>query len=1706
MNAQPKFNISSIIGLKEGIHQIFSLIEHDFNIYIKYPSDQTLIDSCRRYFYQLDGLLEMLELDSITTINAKIEQVMSALIEKKIEASPQVLNALKEITHALRNYLDELIEGKEDNPLRLLPAYQELMHAAGFEAVSECDLFFPQLLTEPPLQAESTNINPFEIKSLTIQARTEYQAGLLKWLKDTSNKDGLQQMMLATSQIEKFPGTVKQRVFWWVATGFLDHLLVQETSIDISIRRICGKIEQAMRHLAGGTPNNTAQLTREILYQIAHTDSVSERIRVIKNAYEWPVQDVSTAAQVSSLTSTLPLTLAETEALQKTLESMQIILVRANDNWREFCSGQQENLTLLSANCEQLRQQAITTDCAPLEKLIVAIKDTVEYLLDHSYDMNEGLAMEMASALLLVESTLENFNKLPADLTTQVDTLATRLHSITQGPDHDDECSMPPNPVEVAHNPQEFKIQAQAAQEIHNNLGNIETILEKFFAEPTERSAIPTLSPLFKQIEGVFAILNQDNANKLLNLCHDLAMKLVTPEHITHQAEQNLLADGLSSLGFYVQALKDGLPDSHRAIDAAITLFECTVIPELKTESETPVLSDETVETGSNLVEATDAETDPELLEVFLQEANEVLTNIGSYLQNCHENPTDTETLAELHRGFHTLKGSSRMVQLTDLSTVSWRMEEVLEHWLNEKKSATQELLDLITHVHQEFNQWCDELRQFGKADVNADDLLLIAENLICAPQQVQDTTAETLDTTDRIDTTLPPHAVESSTTHSEQLVTIGVLTVPRDLFEIYKTESNQHLATLNDSLKQLVDATDTTISQSFVLAAHTLASISNTLGLTSIADLGFALEQWLDKLMNKNVRPDEPNMQLLQDTIRHLGNMQETEHALQPLNETQIQASNAHTQELIDRLKQTNQPGDNQETTEVIAQTIPEPFQLSNASSDTQSAVQEPLNMQPQSERLNDPTENHTESQINDGLLPIFLEEAQELVPQIGGKLRAWRILPEDGDIHRALLRLLHTLKGGSNMAGIHHLGELIHQLEGNVETAFATHSVATQTLDKLESDFDIISEQIEQLQVSESASNPVQPVDMVPSDHVVQPLPSISTEDLYSPQQKTILRINAELIDQLVNDSGEISITRSKIETQLNNFKQSLEDLTDSVDRLHEQLREVEIQAETQMQSHLAQQKDSEQTFDPLEFDQFTRFHELTRLMAESVDDVRSVQKNLHTTHNTAKESVTQQALINRKLQQALMRIRTLQFSNFAERYYRVVRQTASEIGKKASLKILGDEIGIDRSVLEKINSPLEHLLRNAVVHGIENNEKRIQLGKPEIGQIKISLCQEGNEVIITLSDDGNGLDIHRIHEKAIQLGLIQEDEVLDDDQIISLIYRQGLSTTDTVTGTAGRGIGMDIVKNEISALGGRITVHSIANQGTTFNIHLPLTLAVAQTLLVRTGQQIHAIPTVIVDHIQEVNTEALNLAYQNHKIQYIDKTYPFSHLSHLLGDLDHIPETKRHNRILLLQSGTVPLAVHIDELIGNSEVVVKSIGPQLAHAPGIEGATVTGDGEVILILNPVKLIQREDAQEILSAPPSKSALNTQKLTPPAPTILVADDSLTVRRVTCRLLEREGCNVLIAKNGLDAIELLRETIPDVMLVDLEMPKMDGFELIRTIRNNPLTTNIPIIIISSRTAEKHRAMATALGVNIFLGKPYQEEELLTHISKFIQQ
>jgi chemosensory pili system protein ChpA (sensor histidine kinase/response regulator) len=508
---------------------------------------------------------------------------------------------------------------------------------------------------------------------------------------------------------------------------------------------------------------------------------------------------------------------------------------------------------------------------------------------------------------------------------------------------------------------------------------------------------------------------------------------------------------------------------------------------------------------------------------------------------------------------------------------------------------------------------------------------------------------------------------------------------------------------------------------------------------------------------------------------------------------------------------------------------------------------------------------------------------------------------------------------------------------------------------------------------------------------------------------------------------------------------------------------------------------------------------------MMAESVNDVATVQQGLLRNLDETDAALVSQSRMNRDLAQDLMSIRMIPFGNISDRLYRIARQTAKELGKKVTLDIRGTQVEIDRGVLEHMTAPLEHLLRNSMTHGIEDRATREKLGKPETGEIRLELRQEGNDIVLIMSDDGAGLNIERIRAKAVENGLMKETDTLSEMQIAEFIFGAGLSTAAEVTQLAGRGVGMDVVHNEVTALGGRIEMSWEKGKGARFTIFLPLTLAVTQALLVSAGGNTYAVQSVLVEQLQEYKPDSLASLYKDGAAQIATRRYPFYYLPQLLGQGEKLPEAKRHNWVMFARSGTQRCALHVDEVLGNQEIVIKNIGPQLSKVTGIAGATVSADGGVVLMLNPIQLVQRFDALTPGAIETTITPVVAEPVIVSLPTVMVVDDSLTVRKITGRLLARENYHVMTAKDGVDALEQLQEIIPDVMLVDIEMPRMDGFDLTRNVRNDPRLAGIPIIIISSRTADKHRKYGAEIGVNVFLGKPYQEDELLGHIATFVK-
>jgi len=688
-----------------------------------------------------------------------------------------------------------------------------------------------------------------------------------------------------------------------------------------------------------------------------------------------------------------------------------------------------------------------------------------------------------------------------------------------------------------------------------------------------------------------------------------------------------------------------------------------------------------------------------------------------------------------------------------------------------------------------------------------------------------------------------------------------------------------------------------------------------------------------------------------------------------------------------------------------------------------------------------------------------------------------------------------LHTLKGSARMAGAIRLGELTHLMESRIEAAIEANAFPPELFAQLEDQMDRLSADVERMRAGPArAEGPA----AAPDKPGLAEAPAL--------QPAAMLRVNADTLDHLINEAGEVSIARSRVEAELRLIRQALHDLSESVGRMRGQLREVEVQADSQMQSRLTVMEDRKSDYDPLEFDRYTRLQELTRLMAESLNDIASIQQALGKSVGDTDAALLAQTRTTREVQQELMRMRAVPFANLNERLYRVVRQTARELGNKAELEIEGAEVELDRSVLERIGAPIEHMLRNALAHGIEAPEARAAAGKPETGRIVLSLRQEANEIALVLSDDGAGLDLERLQQKAIEKAIVSPNQHLTDAEKAQLIFASGLSTAESVTELAGRGVGMDVVRNEIATIGGRIDIATTRGQGTSFAVYLPLTLAVTQAVLIRSGGSLFALSTAMVEQVLRVRSDEMAGLYAAKRVEFQGRNYPLHSLAHMFGG-SVSTELQTYNSVLLLRSGIQRVALHVDELMGNQEIVVKSLGPQLARMAWVGGATVLADGSIVPLINPVVLARRTlsgmpDFEHTTLVPHLPGRGNKAAST--APVVMVVDDSLTVRKITSRLLEREGYQVLTAKDGLDALQLLRETLPAVMLVDIEMPRMDGFDLTRNVRGDARTRDIPIIIISSRTAEKHRSQAAALGVNAFLGKPYQEAELLQQIASFL--
>jgi chemosensory pili system protein ChpA (sensor histidine kinase/response regulator) len=1731
------FDIGPLSWVKDEIDQSLKQVLDSFIIVTEKPAEFASLRFTIAHLYQVSGALDMVGLEGCKRYCSEIEKLTSKLEKQLIPVSKAVMADLMHAVDTLARYLQDLLNGLPDTPTRLYESLKPLVELQG-ESLEISDLFYPDISYNAP---KNLPVNPIEESAVPIfvaDQRVAFQKSLLDWLL-TKNPDALNKMRESILNVQQVQQKNAQKTLWWVASAFTDALAQDNIAANKGAKKLCRRLDQQLRNMSKGEVKAPSQLLRDALYYVALSDRNTDTITSVKDLFELddvlPMRDRSIHNEAA--------TVAEHAALAQ----LSADLPSLKDLWANISANSNDDeasvyFDALIAKLSHLTSVLQSLSNQNVLELFNSIHATVQAMPGDKTKINESSLIEVAASLNLLEYSCQHYQRLDVEVHQKISTQIARLQSIFDGV-----ALMPAVEAFATANLDASVIHAVAKQ-IIDALKLVEKALDTFFRNSDNVAVLDETTKPLQQISAAFDMLEMPIPKSIAQLCAAYVDGFKSNIGI-HNASQNsdskfeLLADSLSMLSLYAEELPNARAETESALSGALhrleqeiqTSYLTTEFEQLEPEishvdlgvaiaEPTVVSANEAVAINEEVSVAdilsavpvvgdvTDKANDAELQDIFLTEAEEVLASLAQHLQTLRVNPTDSESLVEVRRAYHTLKGSGRTVGLLGMSDVAWSVEKLLNLVMEHKAFPIPTQLAFVEKVSAAFSGWVAELHANQVVTLN--------------PGPFQKEAAELESAFERALAETKPKP------QKEEVLIGGTRTLSRAFFNIFLAEAQQHLEILIEAQKALIANTSELPSDASCRAAHTLGSNALTAGFKPTGDLARALEHWLDE---HTAIWTEQHIALYGNVVKALAGSLERAKALKNPKSTRalIQAlasSTAAMQALATHEAEAAVLGLEQETqvAELQAQTpgAKKPKVKAGKSNATQNtsldvelaenavvvpevetvAAHEIVDAKNQEHELEQQAianlpaiKNLVEVElqakqlrdlaVDQELLGLFVEEARELVPQLGKDLRGWRTSPQDGDYPDSVQRTLHTLKGSARMAGQSNIGDSVHHMEDRVIRALK-QTVTSDDFDELFVEFDQIGYMLEAI----TGDVKINTEDVDAASRVIAPTRSAERKSQF-------LRMRADVLDRLINEAGEVSIMRSRMDREMQNFKQSSTDLTDSISRLRTYLRELEIEAETQMQSRMSLLQEANETFDPLEFDRFTRLQELTRMMAESVNDVATIQNGLLLNLDQTDAALQQQNRMNRELQKGLMGVRMLPFVTISERLQRIVRQTARELNKRVEMTIEGEDIELDRGVLDKMGAPLEHLLRNAVAHGLESTEERIKLGKSETGQIKLKVSLENDEITLVVTDDGAGINLEKVKQKAIENGLFAADQVLTDQALMAVIFEPGFSTADTVSQIAGRGVGLDVVRSDIAALSGRIDVSNVVGMGAMFNIYLPVTLSVAQVVMVRVGNKTFAIPSVMVEQVQKLKQNDLISAYKAHKIDWATHEYSLHYLSNLIGEVEHVAQQHAYTPVILLRSGSYRTALHVDEILGNQEVVMKQMGTQLARVPGMIGATVLGDGTIVLVINPVQLANREAL-----------SIGAVKVTTFAPVVeqvrkiaLVVDDSLTMRKVLSRVLEREDFEVITANDGMDAIQKLQLFTPDIILTDIEMPRMDGFEFSRYVRDNEKTSNTPLIVISSRTAEKHRNVAKELGVNAFLGKPVQDEELIEQVNALLK-
>ncbi len=1715
--------------------------------------------------HQARGALQLTETYGAALLAEEMELVCKYLATLRAgKGRDDGLDALTRAMVQLPAYIERLLAGGRDIALVLLPLLNDLRAARGEPLLSEGTLL---LLNLSPSRSDarfkprkSSGEDPVAVAT---RLRPKFQLALLGWIKGGDTKRHLETLAKAATAFERCATRDDIHQLWWITGGVLESLQNGGLETSVALKRLLGQADRQIKRLIDEgidafDEHPVDDLLNNLLYYVARSSTAGERIGEIRAAFnlaellpgDEQVEKAREALSAPSIKLMKTVAAAIKEDLSRVKDVLDIF-VRTGMNKSSDLVPQLELLKKISDTLGVLGLGELRTD---IDGEIDRFKSVVE----KGGVANEQTILDIATTLLRVEDRLDQ-----------------QLIKLTAPRDE-----APPQPTaDMA--PQEAadyqKVAESVMRECIINLARIKETISQSLISRVPSQGLDSMPSLVRGIKVGLMMLNKTRAMEIVERVGKLIatmLKAGGPSRPT-QKETDRLADAIVSIEYYMETVKAGRAEPWYMLDNADACLivlrdveqrllhekpgELPAATTLKiplAEIEARALADAKSMQATDVmplaVVARDAEhLDPELLELFIEEAKEEVASIKRRLPAWRESPDDMEILITVRRSFHTLKGSGRMVGAERIGEYCWSIESLLNRLINRTLVRTPPMVEFILEAAAAVPELIEQL-EVGSEPTADISLLMVRANAFAEGDP--NAAVLTIQKTGKETEGEPPG-----------------LEMDPVLLDIFSQETTGHIKVINDYLAACeghsppFDVTD-----KLHRACHTLHGSANMANVERGVAVTGALNRFVRRVYDYKIGFQQSGVDALRAVAKAIAAI--VGEINQP-NRKRVDytALIKHVSRLADAVQPIGGVDTSPESTPAVVR------EVGPAAVKAEATEAEPA-----------------EAEYDVEIAAIFTEESAELLESTDKAFGDWCEATDKRQSVDELKRHLHTLKGGARMAGITAMGNLSHEIETllislDEKRVKATHAVVDllqRSIDELhrmrdtviagkpvksasalersiqqanagfevadDADVEVATAQAD-VEVAEPVEFTIEPEDTVSMVIIDSPLvdelatigsadqepataaaeseselkpdakfeagteaepepeadidaePKLeaelpAAEPRVAPQpepRQEFARIDAELLEDLLNAAGEISIYHSRLSQQVSSIEFNVEELEQTVSRLREQLRKLDIETEAQIM-HSHQDTMVARDFDPLELDRYSNLQQLSRALAESANDLDSLKDLLQSVTTEAESLLVQQSRVTAELQDGLMRTRMVPFERHVPRLTRLVRQAAQEVNKRVELAVEGASGELDRQVLDKMLPPFEHMLRNAVIHGIEAPELRQAAGKSATGRITIRLRREGAEIVIDVADDGAGIDVDAIRRKAYELDMLKPDSKVTDDEIMELILTPGFSTAGEVTQSAGRGVGMDVVANEIKKLGGSLRISSVTGQGTNFTVRLPFTLAITQALIVRTGEEVYALPLPSVEGVARIpRAELENLLSQSEpSYDYGEQTYRVRHLGmYLGGQAAQLPHDDSFIPVILVRAGDYSAALLTDEMLASREIVVKSVGPQLASIRGIAGATILGDGRIVLILD-INALVRTGAPvvELKKAVPAP--------VDDRPLVLIVDDSITVRRVTERFLQRHGVRVITAKDGVDAIGVLEDSKPTIILLDIEMPRMDGYEFASFVRNDERFADVPIIMITSRVGDKHRARAIELGVNDYLGKPYQDEQLLEAIQR----